>query len=270
MATYAIGDVQGCYDELARLLEAIRFDAVADRLWFTGDLVNRGPASLACLRRVVALGETATVVLGNHDLHLLVAEGFARKHRTDTFDDILGAPDREELLVWLRHRPLMHAEGGYALVHAGLLPGWTVAQARALAGEVEAALRGEQFAEFCAAMYGNQPDAWDDALAGMDRLRVITNAMTRLRFCSAQGRMEFAAKGETADAPEGYLPWFAVPGRASAEATVVCGHWATLGLRVEPRLIAVDSGCVWGGALSAVRLEDRAVFQVPCAERASG
>ncbi len=270
MATYAIGDVQGCYDELRRLLDAISFDPAADRLWFTGDLVNRGPASLACLRLVRALGDCVTLALGNHDLHLLVlAEGFVSAHRGDTLDDVLAAPDRDELLLWLRSQALLHAEGEYLLVHAGLLPGWTAAQARTLATEVESALCGADFRAFCAAMYGNQPDQWHEGLTGYDRLRVITNACTRLRFCTADGRMEFAAKGDTAHAPPGFLPWFDVPGRASAQQTVVCGHWAALGLCIRANLLAIDSGCVWGGALTAVRLDDRRVFQVNSATRAA-
>lgn len=262
MATYAIGDVQGCADELEALLERFGFDAARDRLWFVGDLVNRGPKSLEVLRRVRALGNSAVVVLGNHDLHLVChAEGFWQRRADDTLDGVLAAPDGAELVAWLRARPMMHLEGRYAMVHAGLLPQWTLARARELAREVEAALRGPGYREFLANMYGSKPDRWDDALTGHDRLRVIVNAMTRLRFCTAGGTMEFREKGKAP--PPGFSAWFdARAGRD--EPPIVCGHWSTLGLKLTERLIALDSGCVWGGALSAVRLEDRALFQVPC------
>jgi bis(5'-nucleosyl)-tetraphosphatase (symmetrical) len=262
MATYAIGDVQGCADELEALLERCGFDAARDRLWFVGDLVNRGPKSLEVLRRVRALGDTAVVVLGNHDLHLVChAEGFWQRRADDTLDEVLAAHDGAELVAWLRARPMMHLEGRYAMVHAGLLPQWTLARARELAREVEAALRGPGYREFLANMYGSKPDRWDDALAGNDRLRVIVNAMTRMRFCTAEGVMELREKGKAP--PPGFSAWF--DARATRdEAAIVCGHWSTLGLKLTERLIALDSGCVWGGALSAVRLEDRALFQVPC------
>ncbi len=260
MATYAIGDVQGCYDELARLLEKIGFDAARDRLWFVGDLVNRGPNSLAVLRFVRSLGEAAVTVLGNHDLHLLaVANGMKSKH-ADTFQDVLAAPDRDELLDWLRARPLMHAEGRFALVHAGLLPQWTVHKSLALAKEVQSALASENSGEFFRHMYGGKPDRWSDALAGWERLRVIVNAMTRLRFCTPDGAMDFHVKSE--QAPAGYLPWFETRPK-DEEAVLVCGHWSALGLKLAPRLAALDSGCVWGGALSALRLEDRWLVQEP-------
>jgi bis(5'-nucleosyl)-tetraphosphatase (symmetrical) len=265
MSTYAIGDLQGCYDELQRLLDQIQFDPPQDRLWFVGDLVNRGPASLACLRFIQSLGEHAVAVLGNHDLHLLaVAEGCAKVHRGDTLEGILRAPDRDTMLHWLRFCPLLHRGQGHLLVHAGLLPVWSADKAAALALEVEEELRGPKYREFMAAMYGNWPDSWHDGLVGYDRLRVIINAMTRLRFCTPEGRMDFVTKGEAATARPGYLPWFDVPGRASSDTTIVCGHWASLGLRLTPNLIATDTGCVWGGSLTAVRLEDRALFQLDC------
>jgi bis(5'-nucleosyl)-tetraphosphatase (symmetrical) len=260
MATYAIGDVQGCFGELERLLDRIGFGG-SDRLWFVGDLVNRGPRSLEVLRFVRDLGGRAVTVLGNHDLHLVSQlEGFERPRSDDTFSDVLGAPDAQALVEWLRLRPMMHAEAGYAMVHAGLLPQWTVAKALSLAREVEQALAGPDYRAFLANMYGGRPEEWSDALAGWDRLRVIVNAMTRLRFCTAQGRMEFRAKGKTP--PPGYSPWFDL--RSDAD-VIVCGHWSALGLRLGPKLAALDSGCVWGGSLTALRLEDRAVFQVPCA-----
>jgi bis(5'-nucleosyl)-tetraphosphatase (symmetrical) len=260
VATYAIGDVQGCYDELARLLEKIGFDASRDRLWFVGDLVNRGPKSLEVLRFARSLGDAVVAVLGNHDLHLLaVAEGQKSKH-ADTFQDVLGAPDRDALLAWLRARPVMHAEGRYALVHAGLLPQWTVEKSLALAKEVAAVLSSGDFSEFFRNMYGGTPERWSDSLAGWERLRVIVNAMTRMRFCTPGGAMDFHVKGE--DAPAGFVPWFETR-PASEEAVLVCGHWSALGLKLTPRLAALDSGCVWGGSLSALRLEDRWLVQVP-------
>ena len=269
MATYAIGDVQGCFEELTALLGVIGFDRNNDRLWFVGDLVNRGPASLATLRFVRDLGERATTTLGNHDLHLLaLAHGFVRRRLDDTLEEVLAAPDRDSLLDWLRHRPMLHVEANYVLVHAGLLPQWDIATAKALAGEVEAELRGARHRGFLEQLYGSRPDRWSDGLRGVERLRVVVNAMTRLRFCTPEGVMEFNAKGETAEAPAGYLPWFDVLGRKSAGHTVICGHWSALGLRVAPNLLALDSGCVWGGKLSAIRLEDRRLYQVPCASSA--
>lgn len=266
MATYAVGDIQGCFASLQALLEKCSFSPEFDRLWLVGDLVNRGPRSLETLRFVKGLGDRAVTVLGNHDLSLLMAaEGFGKRHRSDTIDDILAAPDRDELLHWLRHQRLMHVQGDYAMVHAGLLPAWSAPEARALAGEVEQALQAENYREFLANMWGSEPGSWDSSLAGWPRLRVIVNAMTRMRFCSPAGEMDFKAKGELSQAPAGYLPWFEVPGRRSAATVLVTGHWSTLGLRLEPNLLALDSGCLWGGKLSALRLEDRALFQVDCA-----
>lgn len=265
MAIYAVGDVQGCYAELARLLEHIRFDPAADKLWLVGDLVNRGPASLEVLRFVKSLGDSAITVLGNHDLHLLaVAEGFGELHRTDTLDGILNAPDRKELLHWVRHQRLLYAQDGNVLVHAGLLPQWTVAQAEGLAREVEAALRADDYAAFLKHMYGNAPHGWDDSLTGYPRLRVIVNAFTRMRICTREGEMEFRFKGEMQNIPEGYLPWFDVPGRKISEATVIFGHWSALGLLRRKHVIALDTGCLWGGPMSAIRLDDRELFQSTC------
>ena len=260
MATYAIGDVQGCFDELQRLLHAVGFDGKRDRLWIVGDLVNRGPKSLEVLRFVRGLGKRAITVLGNHDLHLVTQhEGFERRRKDDTFDAVLAAPDAAQLVRWVRRQPMMHVEGAYAMVHAGLLPQWSVRKAMQLAAEVEAALRARNYRDFLANMYGSQPAKWSDRLKGWDRLRVIVNAMTRLRFCTAEGEMDFKTKG--AKAPRGFRPWFRF--RTEKE-TLVCGHWSTLGLKLAPRLAALDSGCVWGGALTAMRLEDRRVFQVRC------
>ncbi len=265
MATYAVGDIQGCCTEFRQLLERMRFDPAVDKLWLVGDLVNRGPESLDVLRLVKSMGDAAITVLGNHDLHLLaVAEGVAELHRSDTLDEILNAPDRDELLAWLRSQRLLHAEGDYVLVHAGLLPSWTVAQAQQLAHEVETALRDERYHQFLARMYGNHPDHWENDLTGYKRLRVITNAFTRMRICTLEGEMEFKFKGEEKDIPQGYWAWFDVPGRASADATVIFGHWSALGLKVDRRTIALDTGCLWGGPLSAICLEDRKLFQVAC------
>ncbi len=266
MATYAIGDIQGCFTALTALLDKIGFSAGRDRLWLVGDLVNRGPESLETLRFVRDLGPAATTVLGNHDLYLLmVAHGAIRNRgKDDTLQAVLDAPDRDELLAWLRTRPLMHVEQGYAMVHAGLLPAWTVAQARALAREVEGALAGPGHRDFLHHMWGSEPDAWCDELEGYARLRVIVNAMTRMRFCTAEGVMDFKVKGEVAKAPPGFLPWFEAPGRKSADTPVVCGHWSALGLKLEPTLLALDTGCLWGRELSALRLEDRQLFQVDC------
>jgi bis(5'-nucleosyl)-tetraphosphatase (symmetrical) len=267
MSTYAIGDVQGCYDQLRRLLDVLHFDPAHDDLWFVGDLVNRGPQSLEALRFVHDLGERAITVLGNHDLHLLVvAAGLRKPHRGDTLDAILQAHDRDELLEWVRTRKMMHAASGYAMVHAGLLPQWSIGQALSLAREVEGALQGDDYPGLLRNMYGNEPAQWSDALRGYDRLRVIINAMTRLRLCDSHGRMEFSHKTDFRDAPAGYLPWFDVPGRASAGTPVICGHWAALGLMVRTDLLAIDTGCVWGRQLSALRLDDRRVEQVDCVE----
>lgn len=266
MAIYAIGDVQGCYTELVHLLDKISFDPARDELWLVGDLVNRGAESLAVLRLVKSLGDRAITVLGNHDLHLLaVAEGAAELHHSDTLDEILNAPDCAELLTWLRNQRMLHVAGDFVLVHAGLLPGWTIAQAMQLAGEVEMVLRGDDHAKFLAHMYGNQPNAWDDDLTGYKRLRVITNALTRMRICTNSGEMEFRFKAEQHKIPAGYVPWFDVPQRASSQSTVIFGHWSALGLIVKDNLIALDTGCLWGGPLTAIRLEDRQVFQVPSA-----
>jgi len=266
MTTFVIGDVQGCYAEFRQLLDLIRFDRTKDKLWLVGDIVNRGPDSLSVLRYVKALDETAVMVLGNHDLHLLmVAEGCGKMNRNDTLGDILAAPDRDELLCWLRRRPLLHINGNYVMVHAGLLPSWSIGQASQLAKSVENALRGNGFHELCAHMYGNQPDHWDENLEGYERLRVVINAMTRMRVCTPDGKMNFAHKGLEKDIPQGYVAWFEAPGRASREATILCGHWSALGLKITDNVLALDTGCLWGGSLTAIRLDDRKIFQVPCA-----
>jgi bis(5'-nucleosyl)-tetraphosphatase (symmetrical) len=275
MKTYVIGDLQGCAHEAGLLLERIAADAPAmkeARILFVGDLINRGPESLAALRRMKALSESSggriEALLGNHDLHLLaVAAGVQKASRSDTLDEILEAPDREELIAWLRRRPLAMFVDAHLLVHAGVPPQWSAEQTMQLAAEVEAVLRGDGWADFLARMYGNQPDRWDDSLTGIDRLRCIVNALTRMRLCWPDGRMDFMHK-ESDKGPEGsdLLPWFDVPGRRTAGVTVVFGHWSAMGLVLRPNLVGLDSGCVWGGKLTAVCLDDRTLLQVDCPE----
>jgi bis(5'-nucleosyl)-tetraphosphatase (symmetrical) len=265
MAIYAIGDIQGCCTELQQLLDQILFDPAQDTLWFVGDLVNRGPDSLQVLRLVKSFGDSAITVLGNHDLHLLaVAAGVAELHRSDTLNELLNAPDRDELLAWLRRQPLLYAKDSYVLVHAGLLPQWSIKQAIGLSREVEQALRSDDYVSFFEHMYGNSPRTWSNDLNGYKRLRVITNALTRMRICTPQGEMDFKFKGEVEKIPENYLPWFDLPKRKSQDATVIFGHWSALGLKITPNIIALDTGCLWGGSLTAIRLEDRKIFQVTC------
>ena len=268
MATYAIGDIQGCFETLTRLLERVGFDPGKDRVWLVGDLVNRGPRSLDVLRWAHSFGDRLTSVLGNHDLNLLaVAAGVRKAKPRDTLDEILAASDREELLDWLACRPLIHVEESFVLVHAGLLPAWSVVQARKLAGEVEAALRSEGRVGVLKAMFeGRDSLSWDESLSGPARLRVITNALTRMRTCTKGGRMCMDFSGPPGAAPAGCVPWFELPARSRRSGTVVCGHWAALGLRLDSSLMAIDTGCVWGEALTAVRLEDREIFQEPLAD----
>lgn len=269
MTVYAIGDVQGCYRALQDLLTQIGFDAANDRLWFTGDLVNRGPQSLEVLRFVKGLGDRAVCVLGNHDLHLLaIAAGTAKSKKRDTFDAVLSAPDRDELLDWLRARPLLHHDDhlGFTLIHAGLLPPWTLEDARRLAQEVELVLRGGDAANLYHHMYGDLPDRWNEKLHGYDRLRVIINALTRLRYCDLDGNLDLRPKGPPGTQPSGLMPWFQVPSRRSRERSIIFGHWSALGLWHKDGVIGLDSGCVWGHALSAVQLDTTPVkfFSVAC------
>lgn len=270
MARYAIGDIQGCYDELRELLRALRFSADRDRLWFVGDLVNRGPKSVAVLRFVRDLGANAITVLGNHDLHLLAVAlgGGARKlKRGDTLDDILHARDRDRLLDWLLARPLAHfdAHCGDLLVHAGLVPQWSAADVVRLAREVEAALANDATAVF-AGMYGDQPDTWSEALAGIARTRFVINALTRLRVCTADGRMDLAHKGPPGAVAPPLAPWFTFGDRRTRGARVICGHWSALGFSDSHGVVAIDTGCVWGGALTALALDDpeAAPLQIAC------
>ncbi|MFN7427991.1 MAG: symmetrical bis(5'-nucleosyl)-tetraphosphatase [bacterium] len=265
MATYAIGDIQGCYDSLMELLGEIRFDPAQDRLWLVGDLVNRGSQSLAVLRFVSGLGPRAVTVLGNHDIHLLmVASGMTRKRGGDTFDDVLDAPDRHELLGWLRRQPLLHAERGHVMVHAGLLPQWTLPEAVALARETEARLAGPGYLEFFAELYGNDPVAWDPALAGHVRARFVVNVFTRMRLVDRAGNLDFSHKGALDRAPVGLVPWFDSPLRSRIDPTILFGHWSALGLVEKPGVLGLDTGCVWGRQLTAHRLEDGRRFSIDC------
>jgi bis(5'-nucleosyl)-tetraphosphatase (symmetrical) len=262
---YAIGDVQGCDRELRALLAQLRFSPDRDRLWFVGDLVNRGPGSLAALRLVRALGDNAVVVLGNHDLHLLaVVHGSHRRRRSDTLDEVLAAPDRDALLEWLITRPLAHHEAGDLMVHAGVVPQWTVQLTLELAREVESALRRKPRALF-ERMYGDEPDQWSPALTGMERLRFAINVLTRLRVCTVDGRVELGMKGEPPPPPSPLRPWFELEHRASRDARIIFGHWSALGLVLKAGLVGLDTGCVWGGALTALNLDAAAdPVSVPC------
>lgn len=257
MAVYAIGDIQGCYDALRALLAAIAFEPTRDQIWFTGDLVNRGPRSADVVRYIMEI-PGAVCVLGNHDLHLLaVAAGKATCKSGDTLNDILEAPDRERLLYWLRQRPLLYHDAalGYTLVHAGLLPQWDLALALRLANTAQAAIRDSANNDLFDHMYGDQPDHWDETLAGSHRLRVVINAFTRLRYCDAHGHMLLKAKGPPGTQPAPFMPWFQVPLRRAYATRIVFGHWSTLGLWNADRVIALDTGCIWGGKLTAVRLD---------------
>ena len=268
MAVYLIGDVQGCDEALGRLLHTVDFSASRDTLYLLGDLVNRGPDSVAVLRRLMALEGSAHCVLGNHDLHALaVAAGVRPASRMDTLQALLQADDRETLLGWLRQQALALQDHGVLMVHAGVLPQWSAADTLAHASELQAVLRSPDGIDFLRQMYGNTPARWDERLQGMDRLRVIVNALTRLRFCAADGTMEFDSKEGSAGAPAGHMPWFDVPGRCTASDVVAFGHWSTLGWLDRPDVIALDTGCVWGGCLSALQLGphgSRELLQVRC------
>ncbi len=265
MPTYAIGDVQGCYQSLLRLLANIGFEPGADRLWFVGDLVNRGPDSLHVLRYVKGLGEAARVVLGNHDLFLLAAaEHLVALRPADTIQDVLTADDRTELLTWLRHQPLHYREACYFMVHAGLLPQWDISEAHHLGQEAAAALTGSDYRTFLHTLFHAAPAQWGSSLTGIPRLVAVTRVFTRIRVCTPDGVMEAAFSGPPRDAPAGHLPWFQIASRRNTEATILFGHWAALGVCATENIVALDSGCVWGGQLTAVRLEDRRLFQVSC------
>ena len=262
-----IGDLQGCCDPLDRLLDEAGFSPSRDRLVVLGDLVNRGPASLRVLQRLAALGASARCVLGNHDLHLLaVAHGVRQAHRSDTLQQVLDAPDRAHWLDWLCHQPLALMEHGWLCVHAGVPPAWDAAETLALAGEVSMVLAGPDLPAFLATMYGNEPARWDESLQGADRLRFIVNALTRIRFCAEDGTLDLKTKEGLEATPAGLHPWFDTPGRRSAGQAIAFGHWSTLGLVNRPDLLGLDTGCVWGGSLSAVRVdgERRELIQVAC------
>lgn len=266
---YLIGDVQGCCDALERLLTRIDFSPSRDRLYLLGDLVNRGPASLRTLRRLAGLGDAATCLLGNHDLHLLAtAQGVRKPHRSDTLQEILDAPDRAALLDWLRRQRMACFAHGWLMVHAGVLPQWDVEQTLALAAEVETVLRGPELADFLPQMYGNTPEQWSEELRGAERLRCIVNALTRLRFCDAEGRMDMKTKDGADAALPGFVPWFEHPNRRSRGAPIAFGHWSTLGLIDRADLLSLDTGCVWGGRLSAMRIDggQRELLQVECSQ----
>ena len=258
MATWAIGDVQGCAAELEALLDRIGYSPARDRLWFVGDLVNRGPRSLDVLRLVAGLGDSSVVVLGNHDLHLLAAaRGAGLRDGDESLAPVLAAPDRGRLLDWLQSRRMLHHDAslGRVMIHAGLPPQWDLDRARSCAAELEQVLQGEASGAFFEHMYGNQPDLWHDDLSGMDRLRYTVNALTRLRACDASGRMLLKLKGPVDRLPAGAMPWFRVPGRLTAGVSVVCGHWSALGYHDADGVLALDTGCVWGGTLTARRLD---------------
>lgn len=264
---YLIGDVQGCGGALDRLLGAIDFSPSRDHVFLLGDLVNRGPDSLDTLRRLRGLGNAATCLLGNHDLNLFaVAAGVRSQHRGDTLTDILDAPDRDEWLEWLKHRRMAVFEHGWLMVHAGVVPQWDLAQTLSLAGEIETLLRGDGFADFLPLMHGDQPPRWEDALAEAPRWRFVINALTRARFVAADGTLDLITKDGSGGAPEGFFPWFDTPGRRTQGVPIAFGHWAALGLVERPDLLGLDTGCVWGGRLSAMRIDGgrRELVQVEC------
>ncbi|HUT40161.1 MAG TPA: symmetrical bis(5'-nucleosyl)-tetraphosphatase [Gammaproteobacteria bacterium] len=270
MAVYAVGDIQGCFDELRALLDKLHFDPVVDRLWLVGDLVNRGPKSLETLRFVRKLGPAAVTVLGNHDLHLIAAvHGRSLGRGGHTLDAVLAAHDRDELIDWLRWRPLLHHDDntGFTMVHAGLPPQWDLARAQQSAHEVETVLRGPQLDTFIEHMYGNKPNCWSDELSGWERLRFCVNCFTRMRYCDADGRLDFASKGPPGSQSKGLFPWFELP-RASGDLKLVFGHWSTLGPRDDPGIYPLDTGCLWGGAMTALRLDGEPQwFSLKCAEQ---
>ncbi len=264
---HLVGDLQGCDAPLQQLVDQIGFSPSRDRLVFLGDLVNRGPDSLSVLRRIVAWGDAAGCLLGNHDLHLLaVAHGARKLGRGDTFDDVLVADDHHAWIEWLQRQPLARCESGWLCVHAGLVPQWTSGLALSLAAEIQQLLAGSDAADFLHAMYEPGPQRWSDDLQGVERHRLIVNTLTRMRFCSADGTLDLKTKDGSGSAPEGFMPWFEVPGRRSAGEPIAFGHWSTMGLVDRPDLLGLDTGCVWGGALTAVRVDGgrREIVQIAC------
>ncbi len=255
MSIYAIGDIQGCYDDLLRLLETIQFDAQYDQLWFVGDLVNRGPKSLETLRFVKSLGKSAVTVLGNHDLHLIASALHQRKPRKkDTLGPILQAHDCDELLYWLRHQPLFHNNDDFCLLHAGLPPQWNFAKTKKMALKAERVLQGKKHQEFFHVMYGDQPNKWSPCLSGMNKIRFIVNCFTRMRYCKANGQLDFKHHGAPGSQPSRLMPWFNVPTRKSADMKIIFGHWSALGYYQQHNCYAIDTGCLWGGQLTALKL----------------
>lgn len=258
MAIYAIGDLQGCYDPLMRLLDVISFNEHEDQLWFVGDLVNRGPNSLETLRFIKSLGNSAVTVLGNHDLHLLAAACAPLSANTKkTLDQVLTAPDRDELIEWLRHRPLLHHHDKFCMVHAGISPQWDFDQAKKAALEVETMLQGNHYRNLLKAMYGDKPDLWSPNLSGMARLRYIINCLTRMRYCDIFGKLDLVQNGTPGSQPKHLMPWFAVPGRKNLDRTIVFGHWSSLGYYEGDDCYGIDTGCLWGGQLTALRLGEQ-------------
>lgn len=270
MARYAIGDIQGCYDELRILLDTLAFDPDKDQIFLVGDLVNRGPKSLQVLRFIKSLGKRATCVLGNHDLHLLaLSQGNSKHYNNTSLDSIFTAPDADELLTWLRHRPLLHHDKKtkFNIIHGGLPPQWDIKTARAMAKEVESVIRGSDHPYFFKHMYGNEPDIWSNKLDGIERLRFITNCFTRLRYCDANGKLGLKEKGAPEDHNNAYMPWYEVPGRASRDAKIIFGHWSTIGYHHSNNVWAIDSGCLWGDKLTALRIRKKkgeTVYQIQC------
>ncbi len=258
MAIYAIGDIQGCYDCLLTLLDKIDFDRDRDQLWFAGDLVNRGPKSLETLRFIKSLGDSAVSVLGNHDLHLIAKSLNARKpNKKDTLTQVLEAPDRDELLDWLRHRPLFHHQNKFNLIHAGIPPQWTLKEAQKMAGLVEKIIQGPDYAAFFQTMYGNKPDIWSESMSKMDKARFTVNCLTRMRYCDAEGRLDFHYNGAPGTQPKHLMPWFEVPGRKSTDGTIIFGHWSTLGFYHGHHCYGIDTGCLWGGQLTALKISNK-------------
>ncbi|MDD2724878.1 MAG: symmetrical bis(5'-nucleosyl)-tetraphosphatase [Methylovulum sp.] len=266
MAIYAIGDVQGCFDDLLKLLDLIAFDNTTDQLWFAGDLVNRGPKSLETLRFVKGLGDAAVIVLGNHDMHLLAASCSPKiANKKDALTPILEAPDCGELIDWLRFRPLFHYDQGFCMIHAGLPPQWDFNKTQKMAALAEGTLKSPDYAIFLKQMYGNKPNMWSANLKGMSRLRFIVNCFTRMRYCDAEGRLDFANSGPIGSQPRGLMPWFQVPGRQNADMRIICGHWSTLGYYEGDNCYAIDTGCLWGGQLTAIKLgEPVERFSIDC------
>jgi len=263
MSIYAIGDIQGCFDDLLRLLDVIKFDDKSDQLWFAGDLVNRGPKSLETLRFVKSLGSSAITVLGNHDLHLLATAYKQRKpHKKDSLTDILQADDCDELLTWLRHQPLFHYNDKFCLLHAGLPPQWSFKKTKAMALTAEKVLQGENHLEFFKTMYGDQPNIWSRDLKGMDKIRFIINCFTRIRYCDEKGQLDFKNSGAIGSQPSPLIPWFTVANRQSKEMKIIFGHWSTLGYYHSNNCYAIDTGCLWGGQLTALKLGENKVKRI--------